>query len=57
MSLRTRIAVYVKCERETREKLHTLRFLGRANLFLHLECFAGVNDVDDCAGPRRLEIL
>jgi hypothetical protein len=37
--------------------VHTLSLLSRANLVLHLERLAGVDDIDDRAGPRRLEVL
>ena len=37
--------------------VRTLRLLRRADLILHLERLARVNDVDYRARPRRLEIL
>lgn len=49
--------VYMYNERENERIEHTLRFLRGANLVLHLECLAGVNNVNDSAGPRCFKVL
>ena len=36
---------------------HTLQFLCRLDVFLHLECLARVDDVNDCTWPCSLEVL
>lgn len=38
-------------------KVRTLHLLRRPYLFLHFERLAGVNDVNDRAGSRCLEVL